>query len=827
MLSPELPWRQLDLKYENDFPQYSNNIIIVIEANTPDQAKDAADALYRKLLTESGLFHSVYYPNALSIFTDSALLFLSVEELQDLADSLAEIQPFLSRLTDDQTLRGLFSMLSEVIGAREDGDEIDINPLLTQVNAAFSAIEKNQPYRVSWHRLMSGEDEIKPVYREFIILQPVLDYSHLFPAKTAIQKLHTLTKESGAEAIGANVRLTGSVVLSYEEMMSVTRGTEIALVLSLFMITIIMLLGLDSFRLVFVTLITLVIGLVFTAAFATFAIGELNLISVAFAVLYIGLGVDFAVHYCLRYRELIFNGINNFESLNQTTLNIGSSLFLCAATTSIGFFAFIPTDYDGVAELGLISGVGMFISLLVTLILLPAFLSLMPIDSKRTRISPAGLSIPIGLVSFPLTHARSIKIISFLIVASMLVALTQIRFDHNTLNLQDPHNESVKVFKDLLADSDTSPWTGTIIANSKDDAEKTIQKLETLPVVDKVVSLEDFIPGNQDGKLAIVEEMGFLLGGTFDASGSKPITVDEQFQVLDSFANRLEQSPLTPNDPILFELKENIQTFLENYAPKDKQIRANAINRLSEDILASLPGRLTTLKDSLNADYITYDVLPDELLSRWHSISNHYLLEIYPTENLNNNDAMRRFVEQIRSVDNRLIGSPVINLEAGDAVVKAFKQALTYAFLVIAIFLFMLLPRKRDVIYILTPLVMASIITGGLSVIFDIPLNFANIIALPLLMGIGVDSSIHILHRFRTALPEHNHLLATSSARAVIVSGLTTIGSIGNLAFSPHRGTASMGELLSVGIAITLICTLVVLPSLLTSQLKSQNRVNE
>ena len=819
MLSPKLPWRQLDLQYERDFPKSYNNIIAVVEAGTPDQAKDAAAALYRQLKTETDTFHSVYYPNALPVFTDSALLFLSVDELQDLADRLSQIQPFLSRLTDDQTLRGLFSMLSQVIDAMEDGDKIDIHPLLTQINRAFNAMEIDRPYRVSWQRLMNGGEAVKPVYREFIILQPVLDYSDLFPAKAAIKKLHQLISKSGIDSIGAKVRLTGSVVLSYEEMMSVTRGTEIAMGLSFFMITLIMVLGLGSVRVVIATLITLVIGLIFTATFATFAVGNLNLISVAFAVLYIGLGVDFAIHFCLRYREWVFNGVDNTEAINQTALNVGSSLFLCAATTAIGFFAFIPTDYDGVAELGLISGAGMFISLIVTLTLLPALLTLMPINPEKRGIRQRlGILLPTQLLSFPRTHARPIKIISLILVIAMLAAITHIRFDYNTLNLQDPNNESVKVFKDLLADSDTSPWTGIILAKGKDDAEKTIRRLESLPVVDNVVSLKDFIPEHQDEKLAIIEELGFLLGGTFDAAGTKPVSVDEQFKVLDDFASKLQRSPVTAGDPALSALMKNIQTFLHNYSHADAASRSGAIAKLSDDILASLPGRLASLKNSLNADYVTYDNLPEELVSRWHSPADDYLLEIYPRENLNHNDALSRFVRQIRSVDHRLIGSPVINFEAGSAVVKAFEQAVTYAFIIIAIFLFILLPRKHDVLFILIPLVMAAIITGGLSVILDIPLNFANVIAIPLLMGIGVDSSIHILHRFHTALPEHNDLLNTSSARAVIVSGLTTICSIGNLAFSDHRGTASMGELLSLSIAITLVCTLVVLPSLLGDQ---------
>jgi predicted RND superfamily exporter protein len=243
--------------------------------------------------------------------------------------------------------------------------------------------------------------------------------------------------------------------------------------------------------------------------------------------------------------------------------------------------------------------------------------------------------------------------------------------------------------------------------------------------------------------------------------------------------------------------------------------QANALNNLSKSLLASLPGRLNLLNASLQADFITEENIPLDLKERWQSADGHYLLSIYPKENLNDNYEMRRFAEELYRVDPRIIGAPVVNIEAGDAVISAFIEALTYAIIAIALFLLVLLPHKFDVLLILSTLIFAVIVTAGISTLLNIPLNFANIIALPLLLGMGVDSGIHILHRYRTALPEHNNILATSSARAVIVSALTTMCSIGTLTFSPHAGTASMGNLLSIGIAMTLVATLFVLPGLL------------
>ncbi len=814
MLSPDLAWRQLDLDYEKYFPQYTDNILIVVEAGTADQALDGAALLYQNLLPETALFKSIYYPNALSVFRDSALLFLTTDELQDLADNLAAIQPFLSRLTEDQSMQGLFAMLAEAIDALEDGEEIDLAPLLAQINQALEAAIRQEAYRVSWHRLMSGEAADEALHRQFILLQPELDYAGLLPARPAILRIQELVTALGIrENIGAEVRLTGGAVLAYEELLSVSRGTGLAIVLALCTVTAIMLFGLGSLRLMLATLLTLLFGLILTATFAAFAIGKLNLISVAFAVLYIGLGVDFAIHYCLHYRELLFKGMENAAALKDSSVTIGGSLLLCSITTAIGFFAFIPTDYDGVAELGLISGVGMFISLLVTLSLLPALLSLMPLKARQRQDQRSDFVE--ALLFLPSKYAKAVKITSALVVIALLGFLAGIRFDYNTLNLQDPDNESVQTYQALLADGNTSPWTGIILAQGRAEALALYDKFSRLPVVEKVVWIEDFIPLKQDEKLALIDDMALLLGDLPDAEQAAGISDAQRMQSLRAFVKKLRGARLSEQDPAFSRLEQNLSEYLALLSSQERAGAAGKLAHLEQMLLASLPGRLETLKNSLNADYVSAASLPPDLSARWHSESDHYLLEIYPREDLNDNRAMRRFVEALQAADARIIGAPIINIEASDAVVAAFTQAFSYAFVLISVFLLILLKHKGDAIYILAPLLMAAVCTGGISVMLDIPLNFANIIALPLLLGIGVDSGIHMLHRFRTGLPENGNLLATSSARAVLVSTLTTIGSIGNLAFSPHLGTASMGKVLTIGIAVTLVCMLIVLPSLL------------
>ena len=822
MLSPDLDWRKLDREMSAAFPQFSGNILVVIDAPTPDQAMDAADKLYEKLKQETILLKSVFSFRSLPFFKKSSLLFLDEDELQDLSDRLAEIQPFLSKLTEDQNIRGLFTMLEKAIRAKLDGEKVELTTLIRQINASLDAIAANQPYQLSWHSLMAGEELDKDIYREFIILQPELDYSDLFPAETVIEKIRIIGDELDINAENnLRLRLSGSAVLSHEELQSVVDGTQLSIILALCMVTVIMIVGLGSFWLVLATIITLISGLIITAAWAALTVGELNLISVAFAVLYIGLGVDFAIHFCLRFREHLMNNGDRALALRETSKSCGDSLFLCAVTTAIGFYAFMPTDYDGIAELGWISGSGMFISFIVTMTLLPALLGVFPVKAQPTvQSSPhPGLNNSVNsLLAFPVTHARSIKIVSILIAIALIWIVPKVKFDHNTLNLQNPKNESVKTYMDLLAESESSPWTTEILVDNKQQAEALELELKKLPLVDDVTWLDKFIPEGQDNKLFIIEEMDIILSGMNLNSALPAPTVEDRITAINKLhllmiarQQQLHQIPLAED------LLMKLEIFLKHQSQLDGQQRNELLMRLEHSLIDSLPGRLNSLENSLAAEAVDVSNLPSELSSRWVGQSGKYLLEISPVENLQNNEALERFVEQLQSRFPNVIGSPVISIEGGKAVVSAFKQAFMTALIVISLLLFILLDRRRDVLLIMMPILMAAMLTAATSVIFSIPLNFANIIALPLLLGIGVDSGIHILHRYRNAPPKNGIILATSSARAVVVSALTTIVSIGNLSFSSHLGTASMGILLTIGISMTLLCTLIILPSLLAT----------
>ena len=797
MLSEELDWRKNHIEYKKAFPQFSDNIAIVIESETPDQTQDATIALTERLKKEQQLFPSVFQIENSDFFRQNSLLYLDTEELEELADNLAAVQPFLAKLQQDQNIRGLFSVLTQALAktsARGD-QEVDLDRILNAIDQTVSAHLQNNSQRMSWHELMSGRETTMDDRRTVITVQPKLDYSKLLPGEPAIETLRSIVNDMQLkENYGVQVRLTGGVALAYEELDSVARGAKAGGLIALFAVAIILILGLRSLSLVIATLVTLIIGLIWTAAFATIAIGELNMISVAFMVLYIGLGVDFAIHLCLRYREQRLD-LDQELAVRESGKHIGASLLLCAFTTAIGFYAFLPTAYSGVAELGLISGTGMFISLILSLTVLPALLTLLPYKPRTKSVNASNLFS--WLQNFPFTHAKSITIAALIIGLISLITLPKIKFDHNPVHLMDPETESVQTFKDLLAESSRSPLSINIVETEISDLPTQLEMLET---VDEVITINSFIPTDQEDKLAIIEDLELVMS-LEEEPEQKLISDQERLQAINDFTTALKTEQ--PDQ----KLNKTLETLLGQ--------NATNLNTLEQNLIASFPGRLRSLEESLEAEEITNASLPDDLSERWQS-NNNFRIEVFSKNDLNDNQTLESFVNDVRKIAPDATGTPIINLEASDAVIKAFQQAFGLAILVITILLWLLLDKKTDSFLILATLILAGLMTCAVSVLLGIQFNFANIIALPLLLGIGVDSSIHILHRYRTALPESGLLLNTSTARAVLFSALTTACSFGNLAISPHQGTASMGVLLTIGLILTLFVTLIVLPALLT-----------
>ena len=810
LFSDDLPWRKTYHRYTDVFPMYSDNLILVLDAGTAEAAEAAVGALEERLQTEAASLEWVYRPGGGEFFARNALLYMEVSELEDLIDNLAAIQPFIGSLAANPGAAELLDITAKALQQPDDIDEDKLARMLSLLRVSIDASLAGTVKQLSWQEVMLDRPSTVTDKRRILLVKPKLKFDELLPAGPAMDRIREIANELGIGALnGRSLRITGSLAMSVEELDSVSRGAASAAVSALIVVSIILVAGLRSLKLVVASVITLLVGLSLTAAFAAYAIGHLNLISVVFAVLYIGLGIDFAIHLGLRHRELLATGEPHAGALTIAVSDVGSTLFVCALTTGIGFYAFTVTDFTGVSELGLISGTGMFISLGLSVTLMPALLTLIPL-----RIRPTDAPVVESRGEIHRTWSgKRVLLVALLSGLAALALIPRISFDRNPLNVREAGSESVSTFRDLMQHTDTSPWPIVTLAQPEEVANLK-HELASLRLVDSTVSIDDFVPADQEDKLFLIDQLSLLMGSTLDiqALATNPDASQVKLglsRLLTAIDERTGHSTsLTVRLAKLEQAARRLETRLQQPEP-------SLLVTLEQNLVGTLPQALTRLSDALETEGVELADIPDELRRRWVAADGRHRLEVIAAEYIQEPGAMRRFVEAVRDVIPEATDSPVTLLESGDSVVRAFQQAMVTALGLIAVLLYLLLRDIRDVALVLGPLLLAGCYTVACMVVLGIPFNFANVITLPLLLGIGVDNGIHMVRRWRADPARTADILRTSTARGVVVSALTTICSFGNLAFSPHPGTASMGQVLSIGLGFNLICTLVVLPSLL------------
>ncbi|MDA1091342.1 MAG: MMPL family transporter [Proteobacteria bacterium] len=830
MLSPDLAFSRLSKEVSSAFPQFSDNLVVVIDGQTPDLADDAARTLAAGLRKNPKLFGRVDDPAGSDFFRRNGFLYLDLKELYILSDRLAEAQPFLGALSRDPSLVGFFRMLglaaNEILkgqGGDKGGQPIEIARVLDAITAVAMAQSAGKFGQMSWQALMTGDTakaDKATANRRILVIQPALDYASLSPAADAMDGVREQAARLGlTPENGITVRLTGSAALAHEELKSVEKGMGVAGAVSLVLVIALLMLGLRSKRLVAATLATLVMGLIWTAAFAIMALGTLNLISVAFAVLFIGLSVDFGIHYGLRYQETMDEGEHHARALGEAAERTGGALTLCAVSAAIAFYSFLPTDYLGLAELGLIAGTGMFIALFANMTVLPAILTVLP-HGGRTKVSATHKFAPFRPVfrSFIELNSRAVCLAALIAGVAAVAALPKATFDFDPLNLKNPDTESVAALFDLMADKRSSPYSVTILAPNLEAAKAVAKKVGALAEVDSTATLADYVPADQDEKLEVISSMAVFLGPAFAATDTAPPpTPQARRAAFNRLAAKLIQLAALKGDSPEKKAAQQLSRAM-------KGIKGDAaLIAFETRLLRALPGRLGALNDALKAGPVNLKSLPPVITENQVAADGRARVEVYPKEDLRNRKALVRFVAAVRSVAANVTGSSVVILEAGNTVVGAFWQAGALSIVLIVLMLIIVLNRLSDAILVFMPLALAALLTVAASVVFNLPFNFANVIVLPLLFGLGVAGSIHLVARERQ---EHgvSRVLQTSTPRAVLFSALTTIGSFGSIALSSHPGTSSMGILLTIAIALSLGCTLVVLPALMTLTGRKGNR---
>jgi hopanoid biosynthesis associated RND transporter like protein HpnN len=816
LLSSSLPWRQQEIRLNQLFPQRTDRVIAVVDAATPEEAEEAAAALADALAPQSDVIRTVTRPDGGEFFARNGILFRTVEEVRSDMAELIKAQPFLGTLAADPTLRGVLGAISQSIeGVHLKKTSLEaMMPAMTAIAGALDLVAEGKHPAFSWRRLITGRAPEPSELRRFVNIQPVLNYDDLQPGGTATKAIRaTIAKLGLTPDRGVRVRLTGSVALSDEEFATVADGAAVNGAVTILVVLLLLWLALKQARIVFAVLVNLAVGLTFTAALGLAMVRALNLISVAFAVLFVGLGVDFGIQFSVRYRAERHANRDLGQALQATARGVAGPLLLAAASIAAAFYSFLPTAYVGLSELGLIAGTGMIVAFLTTITLLPALLSV---------LRPHGEPTPVGWAALaPLDHfldQRRNWVVGVTLTAVILglPLLWGLRFDFNPLNLRSKQVESVSTLLDLMRDPDTSPNTIDILGPDLASASALAEKLTRLPEVAKVRTLESFVPKDQDEKLALIDDASFFFENTLNPDPVDPApTPPGTLEAINKTAGDLSGAAAGLDSPAAIQARR-LASALTALAKAPSAERDDAERVLVTPLMTTL----RQVRALLTAEPVTIDALPPSLKSAWVSADGEVRIEVAPNGDANDNSVLNRFVDSVRTVAPEAAGTPVFIVEAAATIVKAFFEAAVWSLASIALILFLTLRRWVDVALTLVPLMVAIVVTLEICVAIGLQLNFANIIALPLLLGVGVAFKIYYVMAWRAG---ETNFLQSSLTRAVFFSACATATAFGSLWFSHHPGTSSMGKLMALSLVTTLSAAVLFQPALLATQKKTHS----
>lgn len=803
LLSAKLPWRQHEIAFQAAFPQTVELILVDVGAPTPEAAKAAARELQRALASKPDLFRSVRDELDSPFFRREGLLFLSQDQIGRVTAQLTKVRPLIAGLVHDPSLRGLVQSLVEILGFAKSQNmpSDDMARSLNLVATTLAGVAHGEPAEFSWTALLQGDPRPLDLHR-YVEVWPVLDHNALEPGGRATTGIHEIVDRLGLRTkFGADVSLTGPVIISDNEFSGAHQGIVLNSVVTGCIILIILWLALRSVRLVAAVGINLAVGLAVTAAGGILMVGALNPISLAFAVLFIGLGADFAIQYTVRYRA----ERHEIKDLGQALIGaagwVGIPLTLAAAAAAAGFLSFTPTAYSGLAQLGIIAGFGMVVAYVSSLTLLPALIRAV---NPPPEPKPLTLSALAPADAFLKRHRVAVIVVTVLVVAGGLPALPKLQFNFNPLALE---NQASPALASLFRLGKAVPLNTARILVHPDAAGTVTAKLAAVPEVATTWTLENFIPVAQDQKLPVIDAAGKTLEPTLHIAPGPAPSDAENVAALKQGMQML-QAVADQHAGIGADAARRLAAALDKLTQADAAQRARA----ADAFIYPLRLDLDDVGQSLTAEQVTPAALPPDLVRDWVAPDGRLRIEVWPKGDANDNATIRRFANAVLAVQPDATGEAIGSTEWGGTIVKAFAEAAGLALLSIAILLWIVLRRLTDVLVTLIPLLVAGVVTLEICALAKFQLNYANIIALPVLLGIGVAFKIYYVTAWRRG---ESNFLESVLTRAVFYSTLLTATAFGSLWLSNQPGISSMGKLLALSLACTLTSAALFQPALM------------
>lgn len=818
MLSSTLGFQQKTRTLNRDFPGIKNAIVVVIRSKNAD----VADAVAKEITNELSKSENVtgtYAPSIDPFFLQNGLLFQSVDDLDKTLDRLNKSASLLASLRSDPQLANFMHALftAEELAKGAVFDRTFLDDFYKDVSATIGGRLNGKFTPLSWSKTTSAtQDEQSSEIQRIIYVTPQFDFTAIQPVKASYQTIQSAIANVSEDLREVStIGITGDPVLRFEELRSVSRGIGLSLGLSFLLVALLLWIAFRNFVHVLLTFTALVTALVISTGFAATVFGALNLVSVAFVVLLVGLGLDFTIHVLAHLRDAKQSDAS--QTLIKMGQGIGGALFLSALTTSLAFLSFTPTDFTGMAQLGVLGAGGVFIAYIVSITLIPALISRVPwfrkaLDLKAKPDAGDGDEKASLLSHIIVRFTQPIALVLVLLAIVSLFYAGYVRFNADPIALRDPDSASMQALNRLQERIETVPYRLSVVRADQAAAVEVAAKIKKLKSVHNARTLLDFVPSDQDEKLELIDYAIPTLDTIVNGEGLEHAKLPEGKTPLQALHDFLSASKDRPE-------AQRVAMALKALELASPEMQA----AVEADIFRFFPNLIQTINAQLGVDTVTLEEVPSFFTQRFVNKDGQWRVDVTPRKDVRNQKALREFVAEVEGFDGQAAGAPLQIAYAGQTVSKAMLVALGLAGSSILLVSFLVLRRWRTVLAIFIPLTMAALLTAAASVVLDIPFNYANVIVLPLLIGLGVDSGIHVAIR-RNRMKSNEELYHSSTPRAVLFSGLTTIAAFATLGVSDHRGTASMGQMLAIAISASLLVTIVITPILINFFDKSLHR---
>jgi uncharacterized protein len=829
-------YHQLYMQFKEDF-NVRDDTVIVVESEDPEKNRQFVERIGAKLEAQTNLFSEVFYKGDLKVLGPKALLFLDEPTLQELHRTLREFRPFISNFARATNLNSLFALVNQQF--RTAGREQNTNTvaLISALPALRRIIDLGAD---SMQR--SGVAPSPGVTALFGAGDKAQEQQYLTFAKGRIYLVNarTIRQDQSAEGVrflrkviaatlaevpGVNVGLTGEAVLEVDEMAQSQKDSTVATILSLMICALLFIVSYRETGRPLKATAALIIGLGYTMGFTTLAVGHLNILTITFLPILIGLAIDFGIHLITRYEEELRKGETRHTALDRAMVNTGLGIFTGCFTTAGAFFAMGFTDFKGIQEMGIITGGGMILSMVPMMTFLPALIlrgrqnkldhEHHPHKSARARLERIWLDRPV-----------TVFVVVMLLSAAAIIPARKVYFDYNLLHMQSQGLPAVEYQHKLMNSASKSVLYGAVVAKSKEEALQLESQLTNLPTVKTVDSMAKFLVGDQRRKMDLVGEIKEEVANVrFPPVDTEPVTVDELSRTLwylHGYLGLALEEVARNNKPelqkSLEDLRKSIERFRHQMLNADRRQAAMRLGAYQRALFEDLRETFRIIRTQDNSSPLTEEGLPPNLRSRFIGKNGLHLLQVYPKDDVWQRKAQEEFVKEVRTVAPDVTGTPVQLLEYTTLLKNSYIEAAYYSLAAIAVLIFIHFRRVSSVILSLIPVGIGTLWTCALMGILDVPFNPANIMTLPLVIGIGVTNGVHILNRYAE---EHNpSILSRSTGKAVIVSALTTIAGFGALIPAKHQGIQTLGIVMSLGVAMCMIVAVTFLPAVLTLMIR-------